>query len=108
MFRPWVHSLDKDEYIPPFSMSLRIHDMFLHNSMLDSGASHNLMTKVIMNGLGLDIIRPYRDLFLFDLRNIKCLVLIKYLVILHHQIPKKSIVMNVIVANVCTKFGILL
>ena len=108
MFGPWVQSLDKDEYIPPFSMSLRIHDMFLHNTVLDSCASHNLMPNVIMNGLGLDITRPYRDLFLFHLRNIKCLVLIKYLVIILHQIPEKSIVVDVVVGDVPTKFGILL
>ena len=68
MFGPWVQSLDKVEYVPPFYIILRMHDMFLHNTILDLGASHNLMPKVIMDSLGLDITRPYRDLFSFDLR----------------------------------------
>ena len=36
----------EDEEVPPFYMSLNVHDMVLHNVMLDSGASHNLMPKV--------------------------------------------------------------
>ena len=27
-----------DEYLPPSNVSLNIHDMILHNAMLDSGA----------------------------------------------------------------------
>jgi len=45
---------------PPFYVSLNIHDKILHNDMLDSGASHNLMPKVVMEKLGLDITIPYK------------------------------------------------
>ena len=41
MFDPWAHTLDKFEDVPPFYISLRIHDMVLHNAMFDLGASHN-------------------------------------------------------------------
>jgi hypothetical protein len=34
--------------------------------MLYSRASHNLMPTVVMENLGLDITRPYKDLFSFD------------------------------------------
>ena len=76
--------------------------------MLDSGASHNLMPKMIMDNLGLDITRPYIDLFSFDSRKVRCLGLIKDLVVSLHQMPKKSIVMDVVVADVLVKFGMLL
>ena len=33
---------------PPFNLSLNIHDKLLHNCLLDSGASHNLMPKKVM------------------------------------------------------------
>jgi hypothetical protein len=82
--------------------------MFLHNAMFDSGASHNLMPKIIMNGLGLDVTRPYKDLFSFDSREVKCLGLIKDLVVILHQMPEKSLVMDVVVADVPTKFRMLL
>ena len=64
-FCPKVENQEEDE-VPPFYINLRIHNMFLHNTMLDSGASHNLMPKVIMDNLGLDIKRPYTDLYSFD------------------------------------------
>ena len=66
MFGPWAQASLKSEDIPPFYISPTIHDMFLHNSMFDSGASHDLMPKTIMEYLGLDITRPYKDLYSFD------------------------------------------
>ena len=82
--------------------------MFLHNAIFDLGASHNLMPKTIMEFLGLDITRPYKDLYSFDLREIKCLGLIKDLVVSLHQIPEKNLIMDVVVADVPPKFGMLL
>lgn len=38
-----------DEIVPPFYVTLKIHDFLLYNCMLDFGASPNLMTKVIMD-----------------------------------------------------------
>jgi hypothetical protein len=49
------------EEVPPFYVSLNIHDKILHNAMFDSGASHNLMPKSVMEKLDLDITRPYKD-----------------------------------------------
>jgi hypothetical protein len=54
--------------------------MTLHNVMLDSGTSHNLMPKVVMDELGLDVTRPYKDFFSFDSIKVKCLGLIEDLV----------------------------
>ena len=68
MFGPWSQTLEKTEDVPPFYIILRVHDVFLHNAMFNSGASHNLMPKVIMDSLGLDITRPYNDMFSFDSR----------------------------------------
>lgn len=82
--------------------------MFLHNAMLDLGASHNFMPKVIMNSLGLDVTSPHSDLFSFDSREVKCLGLIKDLVVILHQMTGKSIIMDVVVADVPHKFGMIL
>ena len=108
MFGPWAQILDNTEGIPPFYINFRIHDMFLHNAMLDSGASHNLIPTVIMESLGLDVTRPYSDLFFFDSSEVKCLGLVKVLVVVLHQIPEKSIVMDVVVDDVPPKLGIIL
>jgi hypothetical protein len=87
MFRPWAQTTLKSEDIPPFYINLRIHDMFLHNAMFDSSASHNLKPKIVMDILGLDITRPYKDLYSFDSREVKCLGMIKDLVVSLHKIP---------------------
>jgi hypothetical protein len=39
--------------ISPFYITLNVYYQLLHNFMLDSGASHNVMTKIIMDKLGL-------------------------------------------------------
>ena len=68
---------DDDGDVPPFFINLNIHEMVIHNAMLDSGASHNLIPKDIMENLGLDITRPYKELYSFDSKKFKCLGLIK-------------------------------
>jgi hypothetical protein len=56
----------------------------------------------------LDITRPYKDLFSFDSRKVKCLGLIKDLVVSLSQIPSKNMVMDVVVVDIPPKFGMLL
>ena len=68
LFGPRVEDKDQDKEdgdVPPFYISLNIHEMIMHNAMLDSGASHNLMPKAIMESLGLDITRPYSEFYFF-------------------------------------------
>ena len=55
----------KSDFPPPFYITLIVHEKLLHNCLLDSGASHNLMPKVVMEALGMSITRPYHDLFSF-------------------------------------------
>jgi hypothetical protein len=75
------HIDDKEESIAPFYVTMNIHDKIMHNCMLDSGASHILMPKVVMEKLGLEITRPYHDLYSFDARKVKCDGLIKDMVV---------------------------
>lgn len=108
LFGPILEGSLEDIEVPPFYLSLKLHEFILHNSMLDSGASHNLMPKAIMEKLGLDITRPYHDLYSFDLERVKCLGLIKYLVVSLNQIPSKNLLMDVVVADIPSGFGMLL
>lgn len=97
----------EDSEIPLFYPSLKIHEFILHNAMLDSGASHDLMPKVIMDKLGLSITQPYHDLYLFDSGGVKCLGLIKDLVVSLDQILAKNALMDVVVADIPPGFGML-
>ena len=53
---PMIEELD--ESFPPFYISLNIHDKILHNCLLDSGTSHNLISKEVMDDLSLNITNP--------------------------------------------------
>ena len=97
-----------DDSSPSFYVSLTIHDKILHNYLLDTRASHNIIPKVFMDELGLDITKPYHDLFSFDSRKVKCLGLIKDLAITLSQLPMKSMMIDIVVADVPPKFGMFL
>jgi hypothetical protein len=75
---------------------------------MDSGASHNLMPKIVMEELGLEVTKTYHDLYSFDSRRVHCLGVIKDLVVSLFQLPMKSVVMDIVVADVPPKFGMLL
>jgi hypothetical protein len=76
--------------------------------MLDSDASHNLMPKAMMEKLGLYVNRPYKYFHSFDSSKVKCIGLIKYLCITLAQIPVKSMVMYIVVADIPLKYGMFL
>jgi hypothetical protein len=99
---------DRDDSSPPFYTSLNIHDKVLHNCLMDSGASHNIMPKIVMEELRLEITKSYHDLYSFDSRRVQCLGVIKYLVVTLFQLPMKSVVMDIVVVDVPPKFGMLL
>ena len=88
-------------------MSLDVHDMVLHDAMLDSGASHNLIPKGVIEILGLEITTHYKDLYSFDSKRVKCLGLIKDMVLYLNKLPSKTVVMDVGVVDIPPKFGIL-
>jgi hypothetical protein len=81
MFGPEVDGQTDTGAVTPFYISLNIHDLILHNVMLDSSASHNLMPKAVMEKLGLEVTRPYKDLHSFDSSKVRCIRLIKDLCI---------------------------
>jgi len=98
----------QDSDVAPFYISLRVHDYVLHNAMFDSGASHNLMPKAIMEKLGLDITRKYHDLYSFDSGRVRCIGLIKDLVVSLDQISARNVLMDVVVVDIPPRFGVLL
>ena len=65
IFGPALNGESPDNDVPPFYISLILHDFVLHNAMFVSGVSHNLMPKAIMDKLGLDVV----ELILFTKIN---------------------------------------
>ena len=108
LFGPDVNYKIANGGVPPFYVSLNIHDKVLHNVMFDSGASHNLMPKVVMEKLDLDIKRPYKYLFSFDSSQVRCLGLIKDLCVSLVPYPTKTILMDMVLADIPPKYVMLL
>jgi hypothetical protein len=102
------HIEDRSDASPPFYISLNIHEKILHNHLMESGASHNVMPKVVMDELGLDITKPYKYLYSLDSKKFKCLGVNKDLVVTLSYLPMKSVVMDVVVADIPPKFGMFL
>ena len=98
---------DRDDLSHHFYTSLNIHDKVLHNFLMDSGASHNIMPKIVMDELGLEVTKTCHDLYSLNSRKVKCLGVIKDLAISLFQFPMKSVVMDIVVTNVPPKFGML-
>jgi hypothetical protein len=99
---------DIDDSSPHFYTSLNIHDKVLHNCLMDLGASHNIMPKTIMEELRPKVTKDYHYLYSFESRRVQCLGVIKYLVVTLFQLPMKCVVMDIMVADVPPKFGMLL
>jgi hypothetical protein len=53
------HIKDGSNASQPFYISLNVHDKILHKWIMVYGASHNVMHKVVMEELGLEITKPY-------------------------------------------------
>lgn len=108
IFGPAIDGRLEESEFHPFYLSLILHEYILHNVILDSRASHNLMPKAIMENMGMDITQPYHDLYSFDFGRVCCIGLIKYLVVSLDQIPPKNVLMDVVVADIPPRFGMLL
>ena len=61
-----------------------------------------------MEILGLEVTIPYKDLYSFDSSRVRCLGLIKDLCVNLAQILAKSLVMDIVVADIPPKYGMLL
>jgi hypothetical protein len=55
----------------PFLTSLLIDDLCLHNCMLDSKSSVNMMSLKVMNQLGMEVTGPYANVCRFESKGIK-------------------------------------
>jgi hypothetical protein len=93
---------------PPFFVSLEINDQWLHNCMYDSGASSNIITKGIMQRLGLKVTRPYQNICAMDSREVETLGIIIDLPVKLAFHPDFAFKMDVLVIDVPDAWGMLL
>jgi hypothetical protein len=83
-----------------FYLSLLMNDFILHNCILDSRASSNVMTKKVMEQLNLRISRPYHNICAMDSKKIQVHGLIKGLQVHLVSFPDIMIEMDIVVIDV--------
>ena len=72
-----LNSVDpRREYHPPFYVSLLVDNLLLHNCMLDSCASSNVMTRKVMEQLNLRVTRTYHNVCAMDAREVEVVAII--------------------------------
>jgi ribonuclease HI len=98
----------KNEKNLPFYLSLLVNDKVLHNCMLDSGASSNVITKKVMEQLNLRISRPYHNICALDSQTIEVHGLIKGLQVHLAVFPDIMFEMDIVVIDVPDVWGMLL
>ena len=76
--------------------------------MLDSSSSSNIMTKKVMEKMGLKITRPYQNLCAMDSREIDVVGLILNFPIQLAAYPYIGVKMNIVVIDVTEIWGMLL
>jgi hypothetical protein len=93
--------------IQPFFISLMVNNLLLHNCMLDSGASSDVMIRKVMERLNLRISRPYHNVCAMDSREIEVHVLFNDLQVHLAVFPDMSVLMDVAI-DVPDAWGMLL
>jgi ribonuclease HI len=101
----WDRGNEKNQ---PFYLSLLENDKVLHNCMLDSGASSNVITKKVMEQLNLRISRPYHNICTMDSKTIEVHGLIKGLQVHLAIFPDIMLEMDIVVIDVPDVWGMLL
>ena len=105
LLQNWDRGNEKNQ---PFYLSLLVNNKVLHNCMLDSGASSNVMTKKVMEQLNLRISSPYCNICAMDSKTIKVHGLIKGLQVHLAAFPYIMIEMDIVVIDVlslCTSIA---
>jgi hypothetical protein len=91
-----------------FYLSLLMNDFILHNCMIDSGASSNVMTKKVMEQLNLKISRHYHNICAMDSKTIQVHGLIKGLQVYFVAFLDIMIEMYIVVIDVPDAWGMLI
>ena len=66
------------------------------------------MPKKVMEELGLQVTKEYHDLYTFDSKRVECMGVIKDLVVSLTQLPMMSVVMDIVMANIPSRFEMFL
>jgi hypothetical protein len=96
---------------PPFYISIENHDVALHNRLVDTGATNNIMPLVVMEALGINYTKYYEtgeSIYAIYLRKVPTYGEIKDLYAWITTTPHIITVFNIIVVYLPPSYGVVL
>jgi hypothetical protein len=103
-----VSSIRPRGKVPPFYISIENHDFTLHNCLVDSGATNNIMPLSVMEALGMGCTKYYEIeeiIYVIDSRKVPMCGEIKYFCAWISVAPHITIVFTIIVVDLVGKGG---
>jgi hypothetical protein len=97
--------------IPPFYISIENHDVSLHNCLVDTGATNNIMPLEVMEALGMNCTKYYEtneSIYAIDSRQVPAYGEIKYFYAWITTAPHIITVFNIIVVDLPPAYGVVL
>jgi hypothetical protein len=97
--------------VPPFYISIENHDVALHNCLVDTGATNNIMPLAVMEALGMSCTRYYEtgeSIYAIDSRQVPTYGEIKYFYAWITVAPHIITVFNIVVVDLPPAYGVVL
>jgi hypothetical protein len=97
--------------IPPFYISIENHDVALHNCLVNTGATNNIMPLVVMEALGMSCTKYYEigeSTYAIDSRQVPSYGKIKYFYAWITKAPHIITIFNIVVVYLPPTYGFVL
>jgi hypothetical protein len=97
--------------VPPFYLTIENHDVVLHNCMVDTGATNNIMPLSVMEALGMGCTKYYETgerIYAIDSRKVPAYGEIKYFYAWIIVAPHITIVFTITVVDLPPAYGVVL
>jgi hypothetical protein len=97
--------------VPPFYISIENHDVALHNCLVDTGATNNIMPLAVMEALGMSCTKYYETgeiIYAIDSRQVPTYGEIKYFYAWITVAPHIITVFNIVVVDLPPAYGVVL
>jgi hypothetical protein len=87
-------------FVPPFLLTFEVFNINLHNCLVDSGASSNVMPLSICKKLNVVPLKSYKHVIKLDKTQVNVIRELKYVMITMATHPKSVQVINIIVVDI--------
>jgi hypothetical protein len=110
--KPTVNACSEDKkgkpFVPPFILTFEVFDKNLHNCLVDSGASSNVMPLYICKKLNIVPLKSNKHVIRLDRTQVNLMGELKDVMIIMETHPKFFQVIDIILVDILEAYGFLL